>query len=90
MKVTPKQIKEKVKKIQYHHIPGTTLMMCILTLENGYVVSGQSACADPKEFDYEIGMKFSYEDAENKIWQLEGYLLKEKMYREELGDEYGR
>jgi len=58
-----------------------TLTFCILTLENGFTVTGESACASPENFDPEIGKKIAYQNAREKIWLLEGYLLKEKLYQ---------
>lgn len=55
------------------------LTICILTLENGFMVTGESACASPENFNKLLGQKIAYENARNKIWQLEGYLLKEKL-----------
>ncbi|WEE38594.1 Gp49 family protein [Acinetobacter sp. TAC-1] len=60
------------------------LTICILTLENGFTVTGESACASPENYDRIIGQKIAYENARNKIWQLEGYLLKQKLYQAEL------
>jgi hypothetical protein len=37
-----------------------------------------------ENFDQEIGERISFDDARDKIWQLEGYLLKETLYRESL------
>lgn len=61
------------------------LTFCVIVLKNGFTVTGESACASPENFDAEIGKKIAYENARNKIWQLEGYLLKERLYQEELG-----
>ena len=55
------------------------IIFCILTLENGFTVTGESACASPENFDAEIGKKIAYDNAREKIWLLEGYLLKEKL-----------
>lgn len=60
-------------------LPLQTLTFCILTLENGFTVTGESACASPENFDAEIGKKIAYDNAREKIWMLEGYLLKEKL-----------
>ena len=60
-------------------LPLQTLTFCILTLENGFTVTGESACASPENFDAEIGKKIAYDNAREKIWLLEGYLLKEKL-----------
>lgn len=58
------------------------LTFCVLVLKNGFTVTGESACASPENFDPEIGMKIAFENAVNKIWMLEGYLLKEKLWFE--------
>lgn len=55
------------------------LTFCVLVLRNGFTVTGESACASPENFDFEIGCKIARENAVNKIWPLEGYLLKEKL-----------
>lgn len=60
-------------------LPLQTLTFCILTLENGFTVTGESACASPENFDAEIGKEIAYNNAREKIWVLEGYLLKEKL-----------
>ena len=60
-------------------LPLQTLTFCILTLENGFTVTGESACASPENFDKLIGQKIAYQNAREKIWMLEGYLLKEKL-----------
>ena len=55
------------------------LTFCVIILKNGFTVTGESACASPENFDAEIGKKIAYENARNKIWMLEGYLLKQKL-----------
>lgn len=57
------------------------LTFCVLVLKNGFTVVGKSACAAPERFDSELGRKYAREDAVNQIWPLEGYLLKERLYR---------
>lgn len=65
-----------------------TLTFCVLILKNGFTVTGESACASPENFDAEIGRKVAFENARNKIWMLEGYLLKEKLYQAKLDKEF--
>ena len=55
------------------------LTFCVIVLKNGFTVTGESACASPENFDAEIGKKIAYDNAREKIWLLEGYLLKEKL-----------
>ena len=56
-----------------------TLTFCVLILKNGFTVTGESACASPENFDAEIGKKIAYQNAREKIWLLEGYLLKQRL-----------
>ena len=78
-RVTPEIIESKIKAEQYHVFPGTTFTVCLLTLENGFTVSGESACASPENFDEEIGREIARDNAKSQIWALEGYLLKEQL-----------
>lgn len=78
-RLTPSLIDSVVFGEQYHVFPGTTMTVCALTLRNGYVVIGESAAASPQNFDEEIGRKIARENARNKIWALEGYLLKDRL-----------
>lgn len=55
------------------------LTFCVLVLKNGFTVTGESACASPANFNAQIGQRIARENAVNKIWLLEGYLLKERL-----------
>lgn len=55
------------------------LTICVLVLKNGFTVTGESACASPENFDTEIGRKIARANAVEKIWPLEGYLLKQQL-----------
>lgn len=78
-RLNPLMIDKTIVSEQYHVFPGTTLTVCALTLRNGYIVTGESAAASPANFDQAIGRKIARENARNKIWGLEGYLLREKL-----------
>ncbi|WP_442592521.1 Gp49 family protein [Parapusillimonas sp. JC17] len=56
-----------------------TLTFCVLVLQNGFTVTGESNCASPESFDAEIGRKIARQNAINKVWPLMGYALKEKL-----------
>lgn len=79
-RLNPQMIDDTISSEQYHVFPGTTLTVCALTLRNGYIVTGESAAASPENFDKEIGRKIARENARNKIWALEGYLLRQKLF----------
>lgn len=55
------------------------LTFCVLHLQNGFTVSGESACASPENFDGEIGRKIARANAVQKIWPLMGYELRTKL-----------
>lgn len=78
-RLNPDMIDATIAGEQYHVFPGTTLTVCALTLRNGFVVTGESAAASPENFDEEIGRKIARDNARNKIWALEGYLLRERL-----------
>lgn len=78
-RLTPDLIDSCIIGEDYYVFPNTTVTIALLTLKNGYTVTGESACASPENFDQEIGRKIARENARNKIWALEGYLLKERL-----------
>ncbi|CAI0903197.1 Protein of uncharacterised function (DUF2829) [Serratia quinivorans] len=82
-RITPEHIERLQKMGQYHRFPGTTVIICCITLENGFTVTGESACASPENFNEEIGRKIALQDAVRKIWALEGYLLRQKLHEQE-------
>jgi hypothetical protein len=79
-RLTPDAIDATIVSDDYHVFPGTTVTVCCLTLRNGFTVIGESACASPENFDQELGRKIARDNARNKIWQLEGYLLRDKLH----------
>lgn len=86
-RVTPESIDKTIKDKVFHVFGDTCLTVCCLTLQNGFTVTGESACASPENFDKEIGEKIAFENARNKIWALEGYLLKQRLYKGEIINE---
>lgn len=56
------------------------LTFCVLVLSNGFIVTGESACVSPENFNAEIGRKIARQNAMDKVWPLMGYALKQKLY----------
>lgn len=81
-RVTPDRIEAVIVKEQYHVFEGSTFTSCLLTLENGFTVHGESACASPENFNEELGRKIARDNAKHKIWALEGYLLRQRLHEE--------
>lgn len=55
------------------------LTVCVLILVNGFTVTGEAAPVYTENFDVDLGRKLAREHAKQKIWALEGYLLKERL-----------
>lgn len=78
-RLTPAGISNKIRGAYYHLFPGTTLTVCAIEMENGFLVTGESATVTPENFDERIGRILAFENAHDKIWALEGYLLRERL-----------
>lgn len=78
-RLTPEDINDKIVSDDYH-VFNKVLTVCCLTLKNGFMVIGESACASPENFDQNLGRKIARERAREKVWALEGYLLKQRIH----------
>ena len=78
--VTTTDMQQKTKKVEYFVVPETTTTLCFMHLHCGFLIIGKSACVDPAKFNQALGEKYAYEDAINKMWELEGYLLANELY----------
>lgn len=82
-RVTPELIDGKILGEQYWQPEGTSMTVCLLTLENGFHVVGYSASASVENFDEQIGRKLAKDKARNQVWALEGYLLRQGLHERE-------
>ncbi len=78
-RLNPAHIDAQIVGEAFYVFPGTTMTVCCLTLRNGFQVIGESAAASPENFNAEIGQKIARDNARNKIWALEGYLLRSRL-----------
>lgn len=81
-KVTREHVESVIAKVEYYNPPGTTLTLCMIHCKNGFVAIGESACVDPNQYDQALGEKYSYEQAFDKVWAHEGYVLQTKRYEQ--------
>lgn len=80
-RVTLDQIKTLIASERY--FIDDTLTICVLTLKNGYKVTGESAAADPANFNEELGRKIAKDKATAEIWPLAGFLLRDSLHKGE-------
>lgn len=79
MVVTPYMVADNIKECDYHVLPGTHITCCVLTLRNGTKVLGYNyGAVDPARQDYSVGRKAAYDMAVDKVWEFEGYMLRER------------
>lgn len=81
-KVTPEHLKSIIVREEYYQVPDTMLIICTLVLKNGFTVTGEDACVSPENFIKEVGQQYAYQNAFNKLWPLEGYLLASKLHEQ--------
>jgi len=79
-RITPELIKDRIEHVEYHRVGGGTLTLCVITVNNGFQVTGTSACADPENYNKDIGQKIAFDNAFRELWPLFGFLLREKLF----------
>jgi hypothetical protein len=80
-RVTEASIKGKIGSVDY--VRHDKLTLAIVTMKNGFKVVGKAAPASRENFDAQVGERYAYDDAFEKLWQLEGYLLREQLSTKE-------
>lgn len=79
-RLNPAKIEATIKSEQYHVFAGTTVTVCMLKLTNGAKVIGHNyGSIDPNQQDWLIGKIEARNMAVEKVWELEGYLLRERL-----------
>ena len=81
-KVTEESIKAKIESVVYRLItdPNCCGTLCIIRMRNGWVSTGFSAPASTANYDQAVGERYAYDNAFKPLWQLEGYLLRERLF----------
>ena len=77
-RVTLDNMEAKIVHAEYI-VLDNILTLCVLKMQNGFYVVGESAPASPANFDPELGKKFAYENAIRQLWKLEGYSLRDRL-----------
>lgn len=79
--LTKENLENQIVSIEYNRF-GEVGIQCVLTLNNGYTVTGESGCIDPTIFNEEIGKIIAYENAFDKLWPILGYQEKQRWFIE--------
>ena len=62
------------------------ITFCVIVMRNGFTVHGMSACASPENFNKQVGRAVARANAENAMWPLLGYALKEKLWQDKVNN----
>lgn len=78
-KITPESIAVKIGSVRYNH--DNMITFCIIEMLSGFVVTGQSACANSADYDSSKGEKMAYRDAFAKLFLMEQYARRDAAHQ---------
>lgn len=78
-KVTEGDLDAAIRKSDFILLPDNKTTICMLTLDNGFTVRGESSCVDPRNYVRDVGEKYAYKDARSKLWPLLGFRLADRL-----------
>lgn len=82
-KLTQEYLEELIVQHEYNFVPNTSITICILFLQNGAKLIGKNYGAiNSNNQDWELAKELAYEDAFDQLWELEGYLLRQRMFEQ--------
>lgn len=73
-KLTKEFLESEIDKVEYNRF-GETNTHCTITTKSGFTFTGESACVDPNNYNKELGEKYAYENAFEKMWTPYGFWL---------------
>ena len=88
-RITPEIIEELISEEHYYNLSNvinskaeriSLVTQCVLVLRNGFIVTGESACASKEIFTEELGRKIAKENAFDKLYPILGYALVDKQH----------
>lgn len=79
-RLSPEQIDAVIASETFTALPSGKVLVCELLLKNGFSVRGEASVVSKENFNEEIGRDISRKKAREQIWQLEGYLLQQRLH----------
>ena len=89
-RVTPADIEANIVAVEFvKHVSNSrqVLRWAVITVRNGFAVTGKpSVAVSPENDNEEIGKKVALDNAKGEMWQLMGYALKQDLFeRRDVG-----
>jgi len=79
--VTQEQVEAAIAK-ELDYKLGSKTCAVVLTLKNGFEVTGTSACVDEADYDHQIGVRLARQKAIDQVWTLLAFELQSLMAAE--------
>lgn len=79
-RLSPETIDAVIVGRTFTILPAGRTTICELTLKNGFTLRGESSVVSVANFNKGVGEDLSYADARRKVWQLEAYLLTQRLF----------
>jgi hypothetical protein len=80
-RLCPEDIDAVIISKTFTLLSGGKTLVCELVLRNGFIVIGKSALVCVENDVPAIGERIAYDEARDRVWELEGYLLQERIYQ---------
>ena len=81
--VTPQSIQaildDATKEFTHTNDKLTTV---VVVLKSGFIMTGESFCANPEYFDKDKGEEYSLDKVRDKLWELENYRYASEVLRQ--------
>ncbi len=77
-----------IVKEQYHAYEGTAFTTCLLHLTNGVKVQGTYDGGSTYLVEADVCRQFARSNAMTKLWELEGYLWRQRLHEEAQRDNH--
>ena len=86
--LTKEFLESEIDKVEYNRF-GETNTHCTITTKSGFTFTGESACVDPNNYNKELGEKYAYENAFEKMWMPYGFWLHKALaeYDQRMNDD---
>ena len=75
-RLTPEKIDAVISSKEFHVSHQWTLYAIS---QNGFTVRGYASCVSAANYNKELGEKIAFENARKEVWQLEAYLLAQRL-----------
>lgn len=80
--VTQQQIEDIIGRSDIEAVTmGDKTTVVQVILPNGFIIIESSSCVDPVNYDFDMGISICMDRVKNKVWELEGYVLQNDIYR---------